>query len=194
MAANLPSPDDILDFWFGPPSAPGFGEERTEWFRKDAGFDATIRSRFGNAIELALAGGFAEWDDPRRVLARVLLLDQFTRNSYRDTPRAFAGDALALSIAQHAVARGDDARLIPAERWFLYLPFEHAESMPAQERSVELYGRLTTETGLTDPLVWAKRHAVIIRRFGRFPHRNAVLGRESTPEEIEFLATPGSSF
>jgi uncharacterized protein (DUF924 family) len=194
MAANLPSPDDILDFWFGRPGAPGFGEARAEWFRKDARFDDTIRSRFGDAINVAVAGGFAEWDDPRQALARVLLLDQFTRNSYRDTPRAFAGDALALSVAQQAVARGGDVVLIPAERWFLYMPFEHAESMPEQERSVELFRRLATDTGLTDPLTWAERHAVIIRRFGRFPHRNAILGRESTPEEFEFLAKPGSSF
>jgi len=124
----------------------------------------------------------------------VLLLDQFTRNGYRDTPRAFAGDALALSLAQQGVARNDDARLIPVERWFLYMPFQHAESLPSQERSIELFTRLGTETGMADQLVWAERHAAIIRRFGRFPHRNAILGRTSTPEEIDFLATPGSGF
>ncbi len=194
MAANLTLPGEILDFWFGLPDTPVFGKPRAEWFRKDAEFDETIRSRFGGAIEVALAGGYAEWDRPREALARVLLLDQFTRNSYRDTPRAFAGDALALPIAQNIVARGDDTKLIPVERWFLYLPFEHAESVEAQLRSVALFARLATETGMADTLEWAKRHAVIVQRFGRFPHRNAILGRTSTPEEIEFLATPGSSF
>jgi uncharacterized protein (DUF924 family) len=194
MAANSTLRNEILDFWFGRPDAPGYGEDRAEWFRKDAAFDSALRERFGGAIETALAAGFAEWTDPRGTLARVLLLDQFTRNSYRDTPRAFAGDALALSIAEGAVTRQDDAGLIPVERWFLYLPFEHAESLPAQQQSIELFARLATETGHADPLVWAERHAAIIRRFGRFPHRNAILGRASTPEEVAFLATPGSSF
>ena len=194
MAANTPLRDEILDFWFGPPDSPGFGESRAEWFGKDAAFDSAVRARFGSAIDLALSGGFADWADPRGNLARVLLLDQFTRNSYRDTPRAFAGDELALSLAQQAVARGDDGSLIPVERWFLYLPFEHAESMVVQQQSVALYTRLASETGLADPLVWAERHAAVIRRFGRYPHRNVILGRASTPEEIAFLATPGSSF
>jgi uncharacterized protein (DUF924 family) len=169
-------------------------EERDVWFRKDDAFDANVRSRFGGAIEAALTGGFADWTAPRGVLARVLLLDQFTRNAYRDTPRAFAGDTLALSIAQDAVGRGDDGALVPVERWFLYMPFEHAESDAAQQRSVELFTRLARETSLADPLEWAQRHAAIIRRFGRFPHRNAILGRVSTPEEIAFLASPGSRF
>jgi uncharacterized protein (DUF924 family) len=194
MAANSPLRDEILDFWFGRPDTPGFGAARAEWFRKDAAFDAAMRARFGGTIETALAGGFAEWAGPRGTLARVLLLDQFTRNSYRDTPRAFAGDTLALSLAQQAVACRQDSGLIPVERWFLYIPFEHAESLPAQQQSVELFARLATETGMDDALVWAERHAVVIRRFGRFPHRNAILGRTSTPEEVEFLASPGSSF
>jgi uncharacterized protein (DUF924 family) len=194
MATNPPLRDEILDFWFGRPDTPGFGAARAEWFRKDAALDAALRARFGTAIDTALAGGFAEWVDPRGTLARVLLLDQFTRNSYRDTPRAFAGDALALSLAQQAVARSDDVDLMPVERWFLYLPFEHAESLRAQQQSVELFARLATEPGLADPLVWAQRHEAVIRRFGRFPHRNAILGRPSTPEELQFLASPGSSF
>jgi uncharacterized protein (DUF924 family) len=194
MAANLPLRDEILDFWFGSPDAPAFGETRGEWFRKDAAFDAALRARFGDAIVTALAGGFAEWFDPRGTLARVLLLDQFTRNNYRDTPRAFAGDALALSLSRQAVARQDDAALIAVERWFLYMPFVHAESTAAQRQSVELFARLATETGLVDPLAWAERHAAVIQRFGRFPHRNAILGRASTPEEVTFLATPGSRF
>jgi uncharacterized protein (DUF924 family) len=184
----------ILDFWFGQPGSAGYGCSRSEWFRKDPAFDAQLRSLFGAAVETALAGGFADWTAPRALLARVLLLDQFTRNSFRDSPRAFAGDALALSIVMEAIARGDDRPLIPVERWFLYLPYTHAEEMTAQERSVALFTRLRDETGLADPLPWAERHAAVIRLFGRFPHRNAILGRESTPEEVAFLAAPGSRF
>jgi len=186
--------DSILDFWFGRPGSAQYGQERGEWFRKVPAFDAEIRSRFRETVEAALAGGYADWTAPRAVLARVLLLDQFTRNAFRDTPRAFAGDRLALSIATGAVARGDDRELIPVERWFIYLPFTHAEDLTAQERSVELFARLRDETGLADPLKWAERHAAVIRLFGRYPHRNAILGRESTPEEAAFLSAPGSRF
>ncbi|HXX85792.1 MAG TPA: DUF924 family protein [Casimicrobiaceae bacterium] len=185
--------ETILDFWFGKPGTGGYGKERDEWFRKDAAFDETIRARFGAAIETALAGGFADWTDDRGLLARVLLLDQFTRNVYRDTPRAFAGDVLALELARGAVARGVDRSLIPVERWFLYMPFEHAEDVAAQEMGLELFARLR-DHGLGGPLPWAQRHAEVVRRFGRFPHRNAILGRASTAEEIAFLSTPGSSF
>ena len=184
----------ILDFWFGAPGTAGYGMERAEWFRKDAAFDETIRTRFGAAIETAIAGGFADWTDDRGLLARVLLLDQFTRNVYRDTPRAFAGDVLALELARGAVERGVDRGLIPVERWFVYLPFEHAEDVAAQEMGLEQFTRLRDETGFGGPLPWAQRHADVIHRFGRFPHRNAILGRASTPEEIAFLSTPGSSF
>ena len=186
--------DEILDFWFGRPDTPGFGAARPEWFRKDVAFDGALHARFGSAIDMALAGCFAEWADPRGILARVLLLDQFTRNCYRDAPRAFAGDTLALAIAEQAVMRNDDAALIPVERWFLYMPFLHGESMSAQQQSVDLFTRLAADSGMADVLVWADRHAAVIRRFGRFPHRNAILGRESTPEEVAFLATPGSRF
>lgn len=186
--------DVILDFWFGRPGTAGYGETRDEWFRKDAAFDDAVRAGFGQVIETALAGGFADWADPRGALARILVLDQFTRNVFRDTPRAFAGDALALALGREAVARGDDGTLISVERWFLYTPFEHAEDRAAQERGVELFTRLRDETGLAAPLEWAQRHAAVIRRFGRFPHRNALLGRTSTPEETAFLAAPGSRF
>lgn len=184
----------ILDFWFGPPGSAGYGQPRREWFRKIAAFDAEIRSRFGAAVERALAGDFADWIAPRAVLARVLLLDQFTRNGFRGEARAFAGDALALATAEAAIARGDDIALIPVERSFLYLPFAHAEDLTAQEQSVALHRRLRDETGYVDPLIWAEKHAAVIRLFGRYPHRNAALGRESTPEEVAFLAAPGSRF
>ncbi len=184
----------ILEFWFGRPGTAEYGTARDFWFRKDPAFDAELRARFGQAIETALAGGFAEWSSPRGALAQILLLDQFTRNCFRETPRAFAGDSLALRLAEEAIARGDDRALASAERWFMYMPFVHAESPAAQERSVALFRRLRDETGLADPLPWAERHAEVVRRFGRFPHRNAILDRTSTPEEIAFLTTPGSRF
>jgi uncharacterized protein (DUF924 family) len=186
--------DDIIEFWFGPPGSRGYAQPRNEWFRKDPAFDAEIRSRFGRAVETALAGGFADWAAPRAALARVLLLDQFTRNIFRDTPRAFSGDALALATAEAAISRGDDRALEPEERRFLYLPFSHAENAGAQDQSIALCKQLRDETGEGDPLVWAEKHAAVIRRFGRYPHRNAILGRDSTPEETAFLARPGSRF
>lgn len=182
---------DILDLWFGPsPHA-----ARDEWFRKDAAFDATIRARFGVAIESAMGGAFREWQaDAHGALSRVLLLDQFTRNAFRDTPRAFAGDGEALATAIDIVDAGLDLTFDRFERSFAYLPFEHAEDPAMQERSIALFGSLARDTGDRSPLDWAEKHAVIVRRFGRYPHRNAILGRESTPEEIAFLQQPGSRF
>ena len=183
--------EDVLDFWFGPPPH----AERGVWFRKDPVFDASIRERFGPTIETALAGGHRDWAaTPRGALARVLLLDQFTRNVFRETPRAFAGDADALATAQQAIATQFDRALDPYERWFLYMPFVHAEHPVHQQHSVELFARLAAEEGLTGTLDWAERHAAVIRRFGRFPHRNATLGRLSTPAEEAFLAEQGSRF
>jgi uncharacterized protein (DUF924 family) len=183
--------DAILDFWFGPPPH----AYRDAWFRKDPAFDATIRERFAAAIEAALAGGYREWTSTAHgALARVLLLDQLTRNAFRDTPRAFAGDAGALATAERAIAADLDGALDPHERTFLYMPFQHAESPDVQRRSIELFTALARQTGLDGPLEWARRHATVIERFGRFPHRNAILGRESSPEEVAFLAQPGSRF
>jgi uncharacterized protein (DUF924 family) len=181
----------ILDFWFGPPPHAA----RDAWFRKIDAFDALVRERFGDAIEMALAGGFRDWDaTPRGALARVLLLDQFTRNAFRDTPRAFAGDAAALATSTAAIDAGFDVALDPYERWFLYMPFQHAEDASAHRRSIDLFSRLAAQTGLGDPLEWARRHAAVIARFGRFPHRNAILGRPSTADEVAFLSQPGSRF
>jgi uncharacterized protein (DUF924 family) len=169
--------------------------ERPEWFGKDPAFDAQIRERFEALIAEALAGGLGEWcNTPQGALARVLLLDQFTRNAYRDTPAAFSGDARALATARDAIARGFDRELGPLERWFLYMPFQHSEDLADQERSVALFQALARDTGLTAPLSYVVRHADIVRRFGRFPHRNAILGRTSSAAEIAFLRTPGSSF
>jgi uncharacterized protein (DUF924 family) len=186
-----PLAQQVLDFWFGP--APHAA--RGEWFRKDPAFDAAIRARFGDAVEAAIAGAHGDWaETPHGALARVLLLDQFTRNIYRDTPRAFAGDALALATAAGAIDAGLDRSLDRFERSFLYLPFEHAEDGAMQERSLALFSRLAQETGETSALEWAEKHAAIVRRFGRYPHRNEILGRASTAEEIAFLQEPGSRF
>jgi uncharacterized protein (DUF924 family) len=182
----------VLDFWFGP--APDAA--RPEWFRKDEAFDATIRARFGAMVEAAVQGAHRDWDaTPSGALARVLLLDQFARNIHRGTPRAFAGDALALEAARAMQQRADDRALAPLQRVFAYLPFEHAEDAAAQRESVRLFEALAREhPGTADFADYARRHAVVIERFGRFPHRNAVLGRASSEEESEFLRQPGSSF
>lgn len=182
---------EVLDFWFGPPPH----AVRGEWFRKDAALDERIRQRFGDDVAAAVAGAFGDWcATPHGALARVVLLDQFTRNLYRDAPRAFAGDAGALATANEAVAKGFDRALDAFERWFLYMPFEHSEDWQMQERSLALFHALSEDAGDRAPLDWAEKHAAVIRRFGRYPHRNAILGRESTPEELAFLSEPGSRF
>jgi uncharacterized protein (DUF924 family) len=182
---------DILEFWFGPrPHA-----TREEWFRKDPAFDATINRRFGDTLEAALGGVYRDWHgNPLGALARVVLLDQFTRNVYRDTPRAFAGDPEALATAISVVDAGLDRGLDRYERGFLYMPFEHSEDPAMHQRSIALFTRLKDEIGDAAPLEWAEKHAAIIRRFGRYPHRNAILGRASTADEIAFLQEPGSRF
>ncbi len=190
-----PLATSVLDFWFGAPGSPEHGTARDVWFRKDADFDEEIRRAFGNAVENALAGDYAAWEATAPgALARVILLDQFTRNIFRDTPRAFAGDDQALATAESAVARGIDRALPVYGRWFLYMPYEHAESVAAQRQSLALFGALARDMNDPDPLEWAQKHADIVLRFGRYPHRNAILGRASTPEEIAFLAQPGSRF
>jgi uncharacterized protein (DUF924 family) len=189
--------DAVLDFWFLPAADPGNGAYRPEWFRKDAAFDAAIRERFGLDVEAALTATAAAAATDEDLLARVILLDQFTRNIFRDTPRAFAGDAQALTLATALVTTGRDKNLGPWQRWFAYLPFEHAESLLEQERSVALFTALAREMqapAFDSALDYAKRHRDVIARFGRFPHRNAILGRESTAAETEFLKQPGSSF
>ena len=186
---------EVLAFWFGEPGSPDHGKARAAWFRKDAAFDAEIRRRFLALHAAAALGERDRWrESPDSLLALVIVLDQFSRNLYRDDPRAFSQDAQALACAQFLIERGWDATRLPVERQFAYLPFEHAEDPAMQDRSVALFSSLEAfpETkGLTE---WAGKHRVIVRRFGRFPHRNAALGRESTAEEIAFLAGPGSRF
>jgi uncharacterized protein (DUF924 family) len=191
---------EVLDFWFGAPDSESAGQPRREWFIKDPAFDTLIRERFGAVIGQALAGGLRDWDaqGPQGILARILVLDQLTRNAGRDTPRAFAGDALALAAAQALTDSGADRELAPQQRAFAYLPFEHAEDAAMQARAVELFSALAADypgvAGLDNMLDYAHRHRGVIARFGRFPHRNAILGRASTPAETEFLRQPGSRF
>jgi uncharacterized protein (DUF924 family) len=189
------TPDDVLAFWFGRPGTPEHGTTRRAWFTKSATFDEEIRRRFGALNDAAVAGGLAEWEAaPRSTLALIIVLDQFSRNLHRDSPRAFAGDGRALALARRLVADGTDKTFSPLERQFVYMPFEHAERLDAQEESLRLFRALETESGLRELVRWAAAHHRIIARFGRFPHRNAVLGRTSTPEETAFLAEPDSSF
>lgn len=186
----------ILDFWFLPPDSPGYGLTRAIWFDKNPEFDNQIRTQFGYLVEQALTNGLQDWEStPHTALALILLLDQFTRNIYRNTPRAFAGDSRALAIAQQVVDTGLDRTLLTIQRVFIYLPFEHAEDIDMQARSVALFKRLQQATGahMMD-FDYALRHQRIIARFHRFPHRNHILGRPSTPEEQAFLAQPNSGF
>jgi uncharacterized protein (DUF924 family) len=186
---------DILDFWF----ADGPDAFRQAWFTKDEAFDAQIRTRFGALVAPAREGALDEWAATREgALALFLALDQFPRNLHRGSPEAFASDAHALRLARRLVigARMDLA-LTPTQRVFLYLPFEHAEEMAAQDQSVALFEGLRDDPAKAAPngaIDYAWRHRAVIARFGRFPHRNAVLGRESTPAELTYLAQPGAGF
>ena len=186
--------DYVLDFWFGARDAPDFGTSRDWWFRKSDATDAAIRERFGADVEASLRGERDDWAaSPRGALALILVLDQFTRNMFRDTPRAFAGDASALHLAKSLVDSGRNLKLAPIERWFATMPFEHSEQLIDQYEGLRLFEALVP-LGLPDALKWAQLHCDVIRQFGRYPHRNAILGRTSTPQELEFLKQPGSSF
>ena len=178
------TPTNILDFWFN---------ELTpkHHFAKDAALDEAIRTRFGATLEAAARCELFAWRaTPEGRLAELLVLDQFSRNVYRDTARAFAQDALALVLAQELVASGQDRSLLTAQRVFAYMPYMHSESAVIHEQALELFA----QPGMENNLDFERRHKAIIDRFGRYPHRNAILGRESTAEESEFLKQPGSSF
>ncbi len=177
---NQASPTDVLAFWFG--AGP------KKWFTKDAAFDADIREKFLPTYEAAAQGRLTGWEaTPEGALALVILLDQFPRNMFRGSPRTFDTDPLALAIAGRAIARGFDKQLGAPKRNFFYLPFMHSEALADQERCVAL----SREAGDENTLKFALLHADIIRRFGRFPHRNQLLGRQTTPDEQAFLDDGG---
>lgn len=182
----------VLDYWFGDVS----NEPRSLWFIKNVATDREIAERFGPLIDEALVGGLRNWDaTPSGGLARILLLDQFTRNVFRDRERSFAGDALALDAARALCATGLDASLPPLRRAFVYMPFEHAEDLACQDEAVARFTRLAQQApALQGMLDYAHKHREVIARFGRFPHRNPILGRASSPEEALFLQQPGSRF
>lgn len=181
----------ILNFWFGEPDSNIYGKSRAEWFKKDAAFDQKIRRKFLDDVEEAISGGYKFLPQTQMgSLALILLLDQFPRNLFRGTARAFAGDKKALQLANEAVRNRYDQDLPAAMQMFFYLPFEHSESLDDQQRCLDLF----KAAGNDDLLKWAQAHYDIIKRFGRFPHRNEALGRESTDEETAFLEEPNSSF
>ena len=183
----------VLKFWFG--QGADYGKVHKRWFEKDRAFDIEVTSRFGPLHDAMLEGKHREWlDHPRDCLARIIVLDQFPRHIYRSTARAFSSDALALEAAKHLVSKGWDRDLLPAERMFAYLPYEHSEAIADQDRACELCEPLKAFPETVEAHRYALAHREIIRRFGRFPHRNALLGRASTAEEIKFLQQPGSSF
>ncbi len=189
-----PQPGDIHAFWFSERARP-------LWFEKSPAFDSEIRDRFGPAVQAAQQGDFAAWEeDPLGALALLILIDQMARNIHRGSAAAFLGDPRARAVADAAIARGFDRRFSFAERRFFYLPFEHGETRADQDRAIALFANLLAEAApenreaAAEQLHYAHLHRDIILRFGRFPHRNAALGRETTPEEAEFLKGPNSSF
>ena len=201
MDAPMPESTDpraaeVLDFWFGRPGDAHHLQTREQWFRKDLAFDAQIAQRFGALIDAALRGELAPWaQQPQSALAQLIVLDQFTRNTRRGTAGMFAGDARALAAARELCASGADRRMAGVQRQFVYLPFEHSEDRADQLECLRLFAQLgRDEPALAGLLEWAQKHHDIVARFGRFPHRNATLGRASTAEEIEFLKQPGSAF
>ncbi|WLQ12874.1 DUF924 family protein [Hahella aquimaris] len=183
---NAPSltADDVLRFWFEELSP-------ADWFRKSDELDRRIAERFGALLSAARSGELAHWrDEPRGRLAEVIVLDQFSRNIYRDQAESFAADNMALALAQEAVRAGADKELGVEEKSFLYMPYMHSESAVVHKEAVRLF----CQPGLENNLDFEHRHLAIIKRYGRYPHRNGILGRESTPEELTFLKQPGSGF
>ena len=166
------TPDEVLDFWFS-------AESQARWFDSTPAFDETIRTRFNGLYEQAATGGMNWPKTPKSALAHVIVLDQFPRNMFRNTARAFATDHLAFDVSRRAVDRGFDADMTVPQRQFLYMPFMHTEDLAAQDRGLVLYEAL----GDANVLDFMKKHHAIIAKFGRFPYRNAMLGRDSTPEE-----------
>ena len=195
--------ETILTYWFGAnPDGAGLAKDRADlWWSKNAEIDSEIRERFETSVQLAGKDTLSSWlAEPRGRLALIILTDQFPRNIYRDSPRAFALDAKALGWSHDGIQLGMDRLLRPIERVFFYLPLEHSERLEDQERAVNMFNDLVTTVDADQQeifesyLNFAILHRDIVARFGRFPHRNRILGRPSTPEELYFLSQPGSSF
>ena len=187
--------NEILDFWFGKPDEADYGKSRKVWFIKNPKFDEEVRSCFLNDYQQAAAGQLDDWKaSPHGCLALIILLDQFPRHMFRGQPEAFATDPQALAYAKYAIEQGFDKQLLPIQRWFIYMPFEHSENLADQHECVELFSALQEYPECDSGIDYAIRHLKVIERFGRFPHRNRILSRETTPEEAEFLKQPGSSF
>jgi uncharacterized protein (DUF924 family) len=188
-------PEEVLEFWFGREGEEGYGEFREVWFTKNPEFDREVRDRFEDVYEEAAAGRLESWrGEALSCLALIIVLDQFPRNMFRGDPKTYATDEEARAAARYAVEHAYDRELAPFQRLFVYLPFEHSEELEDQRLSVELFRGLTAEMGSEDLLGYAMRHKEIVERFGRFPHRNEILGRATTSEEAEFLRGPNSSF
>ncbi len=184
-------PQDILDFWFFPEKHPEYGNNRAAWFQKDPHFDGEIIRQFKEGFEKAANGDYLSWTDSiDGCLALILLFDQFSRNMFREDPKAFSADGKARELARHMINRGFYQALPNFKKKFAILPFEHSEDLTDQEYSVKLFREFGDEIDID----YAVRHYDIIKRFGRFPHRNTVLGRQSTEEELNFLKEPNSSF
>ncbi|MFO0565784.1 MAG: DUF924 family protein [Polyangiaceae bacterium] len=196
--------DSVLEFWLGAADPPGAAPPAVaaRWWKKDPEFDAHLRSRFGELHTRASTGQLDAWAAaPRGRSALVIVLDQFSRNLYRSDPRAFAQDTRCLELALEGIARGEHERTRPLLAYFGFMPLMHSEDLATQDRGVELFAWGSkhfddpeVEKLFADGADYARRHRDIVARFGRFPHRNAALGRRSSPEELEFLKQPGSSF
>jgi uncharacterized protein (DUF924 family) len=195
--------ETILRYWFGALEGPSDLDRSKNalWWAGDEATDAEIRERFGSLVEQALAGRLSHWaDSPRGALALIILLDQFTRNLGRGSAAAYAGDAMALELAEQAIARGHDQQLRPIERSFLYMPMMHAEDPAVALRSLEIYAALSKQIAALgvenypDSRAHALAHAKIVLDFGRYPHRNELLGRTSTPEELAYMADGAPTF
>ena len=196
-------PVEVLDFWFADSltNSDTLAERRAIWFMGGSDVDQLITEMFGTLPDVALAGELQHWTtDTRNALALVLVLDQFPRNIYRNTARAYHYDSAGLDLALKIIDQSLNLDLHPIEQSFLFLPLQHSEALDDQTRAVQLYETLTAQSlgpyleSAKNSLDYAKRHCDIIRRFGRFPHRNAILGRDSTEAELEFLASGGDTF
>ncbi len=188
-------PQTILDFWFGTPDSQDYGKQKKFWFIKNSKIDEEIKNKFLSYYQDAINGKLNHWQEtPLGCLALIIIFDQFPRNIFRNTHQAFATDFQALALAKYALNNKFDRELPPVFRWFIYLPLEHSENLEDQNLSVELFSKLKDDPDSKSTIEYAIVHRQIIEIFGRFPHRNCILGRKNTREEETFLQQPGSSF